>query len=126
MQKYYLFRFSNNNIARFGKIEILKNVNNIDLGELRQSASKATAFLRGMANECRLLILCRLAESECTVTQLEEVLELSQSALSQHLAVLRRLGLVKLRKEARLHHYSLASSEAKVIMATLYQKYCGP
>jgi DNA-binding transcriptional ArsR family regulator len=97
-----------------------------ELAELRQNASRATAFLRGMANESRLLILCRLAESECTVTQLEEVFELSQSALSQHLAVLRRLGLVSLRKEARLHYYSLASEEANVIMATLYKKYCAP
>jgi len=96
----------------------------IELPQLRENASKATAFLRGMANECRLLILCRLAESECSVTQLEEVIELSQSALSQHLAVLRRLGLVKQRREARLHYYSLASEEAKIIMATLYNKYC--
>lgn len=96
----------------------------VKLPELRQNASKATAFLRGMANECRLLILCRLAESECSVTQLEEVLELSQSALSQHLAVLRRLGLVKQRRVARLHYYSLVSDEAKIIMATLYGKFC--
>ncbi len=97
----------------------------VELPELRANAAKATAFLRGMANECRLLILCRLAESECTVTQLEEVLELSQSALSQHLAVLRRLGLVKQRREARLHYYSLESEEAKIIMSALYNKFCG-
>ena len=96
----------------------------MELPELRENAAKATAFLRGMANECRLLILCRLAESECSVTQLEEVLQLSQSALSQHLALLRRLGLVKQRREARLHYYSLASEEAKIIMGTLYNKYC--
>ncbi len=96
----------------------------VTLSELQENASKATAFLRGMANECRLLILCRLAESECSVTQLEEVLELSQSALSQHLAVLRRLGLVKQRREARLHYYSLASKEAELIMGTLYNMYC--
>jgi DNA-binding transcriptional ArsR family regulator len=110
-------------ILRISKMQMQVD---IELDELRKNASSATAFLRGMANEYRLLILCRLAQSECSVNQLEQVLELSQSALSQHLAMLRRLGLVKLRKQARLHYYSLASEEASVIMATLYQKFCQP
>ena len=103
---------------------MIKMPDDIKLDELRKNASKATAFLRGMSNEYRLLILCQLAQSEYSVNQLEEVLDLSQSALSQHLAILRRLGLVRVRKQARLHYYSLASEEASVIMATLYQKFC--
>ena len=99
-------------------------VRKADLDELRDSASSATAFLRGMANEHRLMILCRLANSELSVTELEEELQLSQSALSQHLAVLRRLGLVKLRKHARLHYYSLGSEDVAPILMVLYRKFC--
>jgi len=94
-----------------------------ELSELRTNAAKASTFLRGIASEYRLLILCRLAESECSVSQLEQVLDLSQSALSQHLAVLRRLGLVGQRREARRHFYSLESDEAKVILNTLCGMY---
>lgn len=79
-----------------------------------------------MSNESRLLILCNLAEGEKSVGELQELVELSQSALSQHLAVLRRDGLVTTRRSAQSIFYSLASEPAKAIMATLYAYFCAP
>lgn len=97
-----------------------------ELEMLRDNATKASEFLRGMANESRLLILCRLAEKETSVSELETHLGLSQSALSQHLAVLRRLGLVEQRRQSRVHYYMLANDGAKKIMGVLYEMYCMP
>ena len=78
-----------------------------------------------MANKRRLLILCQLADGEKSVGELEALVNLSQSALSQHLAILRRHGLVQTRRRAQSIYYSLASAEAAGIMATLYELYCG-
>lgn len=91
---------------------------------LQQNASRASALLKPMANEWRLQILCHLAESEKSAGQLEQLLDLNQSALSQHLGVLRRGQLVAKRRSARSVIYSLASNEAKVLIATLYGLYC--
>jgi DNA-binding transcriptional ArsR family regulator len=79
-----------------------------------------------MANERRLLILCYLAERERSVGELESLITLSQSALSQHLARLRRDGLVATRREAQTIYYSLAGREAQSIMETLHHLYCEP
>ena len=65
------------------------------LGELNDKASHAVELIKAMANEWRLMILCQLAEGEKTVSELQAVLGLSQSALSQHLAVLRRERIVR-------------------------------
>jgi DNA-binding transcriptional ArsR family regulator len=94
--------------------------------ELEQNARKASALLKAMANERRLLILCYLAERERSVGELESLITLSQSALSQHLARLRRDGLVATRREAQTIYYSLAGREAGAIMETLHNLYCEP
>ena len=96
----------------------------MDIGKLQNSAGKASTLLKTMANEWRLLILCHLAEKERSVGELEKLIGLNQSALSQHLAVLRRENLVKTRREAQSIFYSLASDEAAQIMSTLYNLYC--
>jgi DNA-binding transcriptional ArsR family regulator len=98
----------------------------VEAAELRRSASEASALLRAMANECRLLILCHLVERERSVTELEQLVGLSQSALSQHLALLRSQNLVKVRRESRLRHYSIASPQALAVMKTLYDEFCNP
>ncbi len=69
-------------------------------GEMARNAGEAARFLRALANESRLMVLCTLAEGECSVSGLLERVPLSQSALSQHLGVLRREGLVDTRREA--------------------------
>ncbi len=94
--------------------------------DLEINARKASALLKAMANERRLLILCHLAQGEKSVGELESLLRLSQSALSQHLARLRRDGLVSTRRAAQTIHYSLAGREAGAIMETLYALYCEP
>ena len=94
------------------------------LAELQKKASRATSLLKAMANSSRLLILCQLAEGEKSVGELERLVGLSQSGLSQHLALLRRKGIVATRREAQSIFYSLASKEAEAIIAALYQVFC--
>ncbi|MBI3505556.1 MAG: helix-turn-helix transcriptional regulator [Proteobacteria bacterium] len=98
----------------------------MDPKRLQASARKATALLKAMANERRLTILCHLCAGECSVGALEGVLDLSQSALSQHLARLRADRLVLTRREGQTIYYRLAGSEATAILATLHSLYCAP
>jgi len=71
------------------------------------------------------MILCNLVEKERSVSELEQLVGLSQSSVSQHLAILRRERLVRKRRMGQNVFYSLASSEAAAIMRTLYDLYCG-
>ena len=96
----------------------------MDIAQLQGSAKNATELLKVMSNEWRLLILCHLADGEKTVGSLESELGLGQSALSQHLAVLRREKLVRTRRDAQSIFYSLDSGDAKAIMSTLYDRFC--
>ncbi|OPX55312.1 DNA-binding transcriptional regulator, ArsR family [Oceanospirillum multiglobuliferum] len=97
---------------------------NVDLVAMRDNAKEATALLKALANENRLMILCYLEGKELSVSQLNESLDLSQSALSQHLAVLRRDNLVKTRRESQTIYYSLNGDQASTIISTLHQMYC--
>ena len=94
------------------------------LGELHDKASHAVELLKAMANEWRLMILCQLADGEKTVSELQAILGLSQSALSQHLAVLRRERIVSARKHAQSVSYSLAGNDAPRVMSTLHEVFC--
>lgn len=94
------------------------------LSELHDMASHAVELLKAMANEWRLMILCQLSEGEKTVSELQSLLGLSQSALSQHLAVLRREKIVKARKHAQSVSYSLAGDDAPKVMRTLHEVFC--
>ena len=93
--------------------------------EIQVSAKRASTLLKAMSNERRLLILCHLAESEHSVGELCELVGLSQSALSQHLAKLRRDGLVETRRAAQTVYYTVVGGEVKRILDTLYDLYCG-
>lgn len=86
---------------------------------MRQNAARANALVKAMANKWRFLILCHVADGEKSVAELQSRIGLSQSSLSQHLAVLRRDNLVKTRRQAKSILYSLASDEAATMMATL-------
>lgn len=96
----------------------------MEVAELQDKAVDAANLLKSMSNESRLLILCNLAEGEKSVGELQSLVELSQSALSQHLAVLRRDGIVTTRRSAQSIFYSLESAPAQAIMATLYAYFC--
>ena len=87
-------------------------------------ADAASGLLKSLANAQRLRILCLLATGERNVGELNELLDLSQSALSQHLARLREDGLVATRREAQTIFYRLASGPAKRLIKTLHGIYC--
>lgn len=94
------------------------------LAAMAEHAREAAQLLKALANEHRLLILCHLAEGEKSVGELNERVALSQSALSQHLSVLRRDGLVKTRREAQTIYYRLADGPATRVVGTLHDVYC--
>jgi DNA-binding transcriptional ArsR family regulator len=95
-----------------------------DMAKLQRNAVRACNLLKAMANPARLMVLCQIAEGEKSVGELERSVGLSQSGLSQHLAVLRSKELVTTRREAQTIYYSLASQEAGAVMATLYEVFC--
>ncbi len=99
---------------------------NLDVQAMERHAREAASLLKAMSNEHRLLILCHLVEGESSVGELNERVELSQSSLSQHLAVLRQCGLVETRRESQTIYYRLADGPAVGIMRTLYERYCAP
>lgn len=82
---------------------------------------QSTALLKALANDNRLRILCLLDESELSVTELNQRLSLSQSALSQHLAILRREGLVSTRRASQTIYYSLQGKQARQMIEALVQ-----
>lgn len=92
--------------------------------EMARHAEQASGFLKLMANPHRLMILCHLLDNELSVSGLNSHLPLSQSALSQHLAVLRNAGLVQTRREQQTVFYSLASDQVSAVMSVLYQEFC--
>lgn len=93
---------------------------------LQKNALAASELLKALANPSRLMILCQLADGEKSVGELERVVGLSQSGLSQHLALLRRQGIVSTRRDAQFIYYALASDAAIAVMRTLYDTYCAP
>lgn len=95
------------------------------LETIQSNALRASTLLKAMSNQHRLMILCQLVPGEKCVSDLEDIIGLSQSALSQHLARLRRDALVKTRREAQTIYYSLNGDEASAVIETLYSLYCG-
>jgi len=93
---------------------------------LGRNAARAEAMLKQLAHAGRLLILCSLTEGEKTVGQLTELVDLSQSAVSQHLAKLRDAKLVEAEKRGQMVFYRISSDEAQTILSALYQIYCKP
>ncbi|WNC70876.1 metalloregulator ArsR/SmtB family transcription factor [Thalassotalea psychrophila] len=94
------------------------------MSQLLASAEKAEAYLKLLANKNRLMILCNLVEGERSVSQLNELIPLAQSALSQHLASLRTAKMVSTRRDAQTIYYSLADDDAKQILQLLYRMFC--
>jgi DNA-binding transcriptional ArsR family regulator len=92
---------------------------------MQEHACEASSLLKTMGNEQRLLILCQLVGRELSVGELLERNTLSQSALSQHLAVLREAGMVDTRRSAQTIFYSLPAGPVHRVMQTLHDIYCG-
>ncbi len=97
-----------------------------DLAAVNEHAPEAAALLKALASEPRLLVLCSLLEGPLSVSEINERVPLSQSALSQHLAVLREAAVVTTRRESQTIYYSLVPGPAQEIMGALYAAYCAP
>ena len=93
---------------------------------MKAHASDAAQLMKTLGNEQRLLVLCNLLDQPLTVGELNQRMSLSQSALSQHLALLRKSGLVETRREAQSIHYSLPPGPVTRVMALLQDIYCAP
>ena len=91
---------------------------------MREHIAEATALLKALGNEQRLSILCNLLEGPLSVRELNQRVHLSQSALSQHLPLLRESGVVETRREAQTIHYSLPDGPVVRVMALLQEIYC--
>lgn len=97
-----------------------------DLAALEDSVGRAAALLRLLANEKRLMVLCQLGDGELSVGALQSRVGLSQSALSQHLAILRKQGIVATRREGQIIHYRIADPAAVRVIETLAALFCPP
>lgn len=90
------------------------------------AADLATDLLKSLASRNRLLLLCHLLDGEKSVGELARLLEARAAAVSQQLALLRKDGLVRPRRQGQTIYYALASREAAAIIETLYTLYCAP
>jgi len=95
-----------------------------ELERMVGNAKRASDFLKALAHESRLMILCILAEGEKSVSELEDILNLRQPTVSQQLARLRADGLVSTRRDGKAIYYALASEEARVVIGAIYDVFC--
>jgi ArsR family transcriptional regulator, virulence genes transcriptional regulator len=95
-----------------------------DLAALQSNATRACALLKALSNEVRLMLVCQLSEGEKSVGELQAFVKLSQSAVSQHLALLRGHELVATRRDGQSVYYRLASGEAAAVIKTLHDEFC--
>lgn len=96
----------------------------MNIRDLRSDSARAAAFLKAVANGNRLMILCEITAGERSVPSLEEIVPLTQSAWSQHLAKLREEGLVATRAEAQTIYYRLADAREGRLTGTLVDLFC--
>ena len=96
----------------------------IDLKKMRNSAEAACRLMKALNHRDRLMLLCEISQGEKCVGELEEILDIHQPMLSQHLTGLRTAKLVKTRREGKQIYYSLGSESALAVIEVLYQQFC--
>ncbi|OBU37845.1 ArsR/SmtB family transcription factor [Photobacterium phosphoreum] len=96
----------------------------MQLDKMKQQATEVAGLLKTMTHPERLIVLCQLMDGEMSVNQLQLNSTLSQSAFSQHLAILRKNNIVKIRKEAQLVFYSLADERIKALITSFHDIFC--
>jgi len=94
--------------------------------QMAQAADSASELLKALGHPSRLMILCQLIDGERSVGDLAGYLGLRVSTASQHLALLRKDGLVQTRRNGQTIWYSIASAPARHVLETLFRIYCGP
>lgn len=99
---------------------------NVDPKIMIAASSQASELLKSLGNPVRLMIVCQILNSERSVGELADFLKVSQSTVSQHLALMRKDGIVSPRREAQTIYYSICSPPAKAIISALYELYCAP
>ena len=98
----------------------------IQLDDMLAAADEASGLLKALANRHRLIIICQLIDKERSVGELAELLSTRDSTVSQHLALLRKDGLVTARRDGQTIWYAIGSPQARELVQTLYRVYCGP
>jgi DNA-binding transcriptional ArsR family regulator len=97
----------------------------ISAAAMNVAAEQASELLKSLANRHRLLIVCQLIEGERSVGELAVFLGIRDSTVSQHLALLRKDGVVAARRDGQTIWYSISSAPAREVLETLYRVYCG-
>jgi DNA-binding transcriptional ArsR family regulator len=97
----------------------------MNMERMEAAADAASELVKALANRHRLLVLCHLIEGERSVGGLADFLGIRDSTVSQHLALLRRDGLVSARRDGQTIWYSISSAPARAVLETLYSVYCG-
>ncbi|MCZ7660584.1 MAG: metalloregulator ArsR/SmtB family transcription factor [Xanthobacteraceae bacterium] len=97
----------------------------MNVQDMQAAADQASALLKALANRHRLLIICQLIERERSVGELADLLKIRDSTVSQHLALLRRDGLVSARRDGQTIWYAIGSAPARELVQSLYASYCG-
>jgi ArsR family transcriptional regulator, virulence genes transcriptional regulator len=96
----------------------------IQIADMLAAADEASELLKALANRHRLIIICQLIEQERSVGELAALLKIRGSTVSQHLALLRKDGLVTARRDGQTIWYSIGSPQARELVRTLYRVYC--
>lgn len=102
------------------------DLSRFDLAMFEESAGRAATLLRLLGNEKRLMLLCQLADGELSVSEIQSRVGLSQSALSQHLALLREEDIVATRRESQTIYYRIVDHAAMRVIETLAELFCPP
>jgi len=113
-----------NGVKNLADHQVLSNA--ADLDDMAENAKQATDFMKAMAHESRLMILCYLSSGEKSVTQLEDLLALRQPTVSQQLARLRLERLITARRDGKTIYYSIADERALKMMEVVYGMFCTP
>ncbi|MEL6479092.1 MAG: metalloregulator ArsR/SmtB family transcription factor [Pseudomonadota bacterium] len=101
-----------------------RGLSDAEMDQMMENARNATNFLKALAHEGRLMILCHLVSGEKSVTELEELLSARQAAVSQQLSRLRLEGLVEARREGKAIYYSLSDDRAARMLDIVYDMFC--
>ncbi|MCC5967062.1 MAG: helix-turn-helix transcriptional regulator [Natronohydrobacter sp.] len=110
-------------MAQLDRVET-GNCETLEPVDMLAQAQAASAFLKAMAHEGRLMILCHLSSGEKSVTELEQLLQSRQAAVSQQLARLRLEGIVSCRREGKTMYYALQDPKAARLIALVYDMFC--
>jgi DNA-binding transcriptional ArsR family regulator len=98
----------------------------LQIGDMLAAADEASDLLKALSNRHRLIIICQLSEKDRSVGELAALLEIRDSTVSQHLALLRKDGLVAARRDGQTIWYSISSAPARELVRTLNRVYCSP